>query len=733
MLRLTLRTLLAYLDDTLSPAEARDIGQQIADQPAINDLVARIKSAMRKRRLMADSPDPDRAEIDPNDAAEYLDSALSPSRVTDLEKLILENDQHLAEVASVHQILSLVLGKPIDVRAGAKERAYRLVKATSRTHRELDPVGPRRGSNLSESQRMAEMPTLPGQEAVPPNRWGTAVAGVFLAGLLVVAIYFTLKNPGQPALPPMALQDAGQTAPPNLEPPTQEPAADESSDESTTPTPTDGAEEGTPTESKPMDPEDDASPANVPEPVVPPVDEASARPADPAQPAVVLPMDPLDALPEVDPLAIPRPKPTMTNSTDEPAEDSSESPASDSTKSPADAETPATEAPAEASPAEPEELDSTIPLATYDSPTGIFLRESNGTWSRLKPRTFLYTSDLLANPAPGRSKLKLSNGVVVEMIGLTRARLSTEGPADTVALVLEKGRLVVTAPDKPTRLVIRVGESAWAVTFDGSPTRLAAEHRLESLPKLGEDRSARCEVDVSAITGRAEIVTADQAVALEAGQHIVLSSGQSAIVPRASGATPAWADASLDSSVLKLLDRMSNEIPLGDGPSRHYRELVDDNNKEVRAFAISGLEVMGEIDSLVSLLRHPKFDAVRAACFSSLRAIAQQGGDSLQAVQAGLMRMFPAEIAKSLLESIVGYSDINQRSRATFTKLIDQLGSEELALREAAIANLIELTGEDFDFDPDAVSQRRETATSRWKKWLATQTDETLRQLHPGL
>ena len=80
MLRLTLRTLLAYLDDTLPPAQARDIGQQIADEPAIGDLIARIKSVMRRRRLQADLPDPDHAEIDPNEVAEYLDSRLSAAR-----------------------------------------------------------------------------------------------------------------------------------------------------------------------------------------------------------------------------------------------------------------------------------------------------------------------------------------------------------------------------------------------------------------------------------------------------------------------------------------------------------------------------------------------------------------------------------------------------------------------------------------------------------------------------
>jgi hypothetical protein len=34
MLRLTLRTLLAWLDDVLSPGEIHDIGQQVQEAPA---------------------------------------------------------------------------------------------------------------------------------------------------------------------------------------------------------------------------------------------------------------------------------------------------------------------------------------------------------------------------------------------------------------------------------------------------------------------------------------------------------------------------------------------------------------------------------------------------------------------------------------------------------------------------------------------------------------------------
>src|SRR5688500_13622937 len=114
-LRLTLRTLLAYLDDTLPPAEARDIGQRLGENEAIQKLVDRIRTVTRRRRLMAYDPEPEHATIEPNDIAEYLDNVLDADRVTELERLCLESDTTLAEVACVHQILSMVLGAPAEV------------------------------------------------------------------------------------------------------------------------------------------------------------------------------------------------------------------------------------------------------------------------------------------------------------------------------------------------------------------------------------------------------------------------------------------------------------------------------------------------------------------------------------------------------------------------------------------------------------------------------------------
>src|SRR5215213_9738694 len=125
--RLTLRTLLAYLDDTLGASEIKSIGEKVAESDAAQELIARIKQVTRRRRLTA-PPSTGPGAFEPNDVSEYLDNTLDPEKVADVEKQCLESDVHLAEIAACHQILTLVLGEPALVPPKAKERMYALVK-----------------------------------------------------------------------------------------------------------------------------------------------------------------------------------------------------------------------------------------------------------------------------------------------------------------------------------------------------------------------------------------------------------------------------------------------------------------------------------------------------------------------------------------------------------------------------------------------------------------------------
>ena len=146
-MRLTLRTLLAYMDDLLEPQDAIQMGKRIEENKVATELVHRIRTRMRLLRLGAPKVDGKGLGADANTVAEYLDNSLAAERVPDFEKMCLESDMHLAEAASCHQILAAVLDKPAVVDPALRLRVYNLIaraddfaeaSAAESLHSELD-------------------------------------------------------------------------------------------------------------------------------------------------------------------------------------------------------------------------------------------------------------------------------------------------------------------------------------------------------------------------------------------------------------------------------------------------------------------------------------------------------------------------------------------------------------------------------------------------------------------
>lgn len=236
MPRLTLRTLLAYIDDTLAPAEARSLGRKVADSEEARELVERIKRVTRRRGLKTPVPaHADDETADPNTVAEYLDNTLDADTITQVEETCLGSDVNLAEVAAVHQILTLVLTEPVRVPPRAHRRMYGLVPAPAsrpnrRPNKTLLPVS---GTRPPESDRPdaddADAALLLGMKRYSASnsragRLALVGVGVALAGLLACAVYMALPHQGggPPELAPGNSFALLPTAPPKereVEPP----------------------------------------------------------------------------------------------------------------------------------------------------------------------------------------------------------------------------------------------------------------------------------------------------------------------------------------------------------------------------------------------------------------------------------------------------------------------------------------------------------------------------------
>ena len=205
-MRLTLRTLIAWLDDTLTPAEVRTIGQQVADSPFAKELVERLQRVTRQRRLTFPGDGGSEA-TDANVVAGYLDNQLTPDHVAEFEKRCLTSDVHLAEVASVHQILSLI-GQKAKVPADAKLRMYRLVRGREAS-REQAPRPPKVGSSAPKPPVTEPIAAWSGPSTARRSSLERALAAGFVLLLIAVlgwtAIYSLRPDP---EAPPIAVNNA---------------------------------------------------------------------------------------------------------------------------------------------------------------------------------------------------------------------------------------------------------------------------------------------------------------------------------------------------------------------------------------------------------------------------------------------------------------------------------------------------------------------------------------------
>jgi hypothetical protein len=126
VMRLTLRTLLAYLDNTLDPQDADDLRQKLSESGRATELVQRIRNTLASRDLASPSPQAVGPVEEANVISEYLDSTLPSEQVAEIERACQESDLHLAEAAACHQILTLVLGRKAEVSPELRQRIYQL-------------------------------------------------------------------------------------------------------------------------------------------------------------------------------------------------------------------------------------------------------------------------------------------------------------------------------------------------------------------------------------------------------------------------------------------------------------------------------------------------------------------------------------------------------------------------------------------------------------------------------
>jgi hypothetical protein len=198
-MRLTLRTLLAHLDRTLDADDDAAIAEKLKGSEFASKLVERVLACLASDSIAAPSPLATGTADDPNRIGEYLDSVLAAEQVAEVERICLESDPHLAEVAACHQVLTLVLAKPADIPMSLRHRVY-----------EMDPAaGQRTGQRTGATNGSFSVPT----DVSPIGTMGSGLAQsgpnsdtmpVPLAGMTMGGTEVTA-----PPVSPVGLDDSG--------------------------------------------------------------------------------------------------------------------------------------------------------------------------------------------------------------------------------------------------------------------------------------------------------------------------------------------------------------------------------------------------------------------------------------------------------------------------------------------------------------------------------------------
>jgi hypothetical protein len=438
-LRLTLRTLLAYLDDTLDPGEIKSIGEKVGDSTTAQETIARVKKLVRRRRLTTPPFTGPGARFDANTIAEYLDNALDSDTVTELESFCLEKDPtadlYLAEVASCHQILTLVLGEPVMVPATAKQRMYGLVQGREAIPFRKPPTA------VNNPQLPASSPDMDLDDGNPflglsPRKspwlaWAVpAIAALLLVGA-GLALFFALPHltdePRKPSVP-IANNDSNK------------------------------------------DKDRDTGPAKDKDATGPAKDKDAAGPAKdkdaagPTKDKDAVPTKDKDAVPTKDKDAVPtKDKDAVVKDKDGGMKDGGKEP------------TPGIERPVAASVVKAE-------VATYNfdrnNPT-ILLQKQENTWKRLPPNARVSSAEQLVALPGFPCAVKTDKGVNLVLRGFL-PQFATPGIEVTTRLLdcsatlhqnsnvdadltLHRGRLHISNGTQPATVILRFWKEAWII------------------------------------------------------------------------------------------------------------------------------------------------------------------------------------------------------------------------------------------------------------------------------
>lgn len=712
-MRLTLRTLLAYLDDRLSPANARELGQKIVKSPFATELADRIKSVVRRRRLAADSGE--HKNIDANLIAEYLDDQLTPELVALIEKEILGSDHSLAEVAAVHQILGL-LSDPVEISE----------PLTNRLHK-LDPFANQPEDDQAKTETAAD---AAGWKPLAPQAAAARRSPMLLLVLMVVgwlALLFTdshLFDNG--TTPPVAASDKPDT---ELDNEAIVAGEDDASEEVKGKIP-DGATQVSEPVSNPVAASDTPTDgtvnniaASVPEkskPVVAPSDAAAMNPS-----AVV---------------ASPANAPSATDRT-EPDANATAAAAANTAAEMKPELGPETSKPDNSS-SEPEIVIPAQLFEVRDESRMHLLHETDGrAWTWAVENNADSVSDWgarlstvvsgIAEPfhltvigkeagwsatVPGSSLFRTVSTAPsgVELFD-GRLVLQRQGAAN------EAGTFSLVANGTPITITLPQGDDKVGVSVIPLPAEVSDSDEEDSLSLFPFDSPTIVTIYAADNIVTLSLAGRDEPITIARGKAWQWNTAED--LPSAAGTqlVPEWVFQATKPQPELTKSLMEEAVSVIRGESSVTTGAVTlstNRNPQLASWGVQLTTITRNVEQLTSYLLQPNEEVVRRQAIAGLRLIIQQSDRGRGRVHSVLETRLSNTELENAMRMLAGVSRTAAEDRFVSGWLVEMLSSSRVALREMAIVNLEELTKERFAFFADDDAGRRGSAVRRWERML---------------
>jgi hypothetical protein len=753
--------MLAYMDEILDPEDQQQLQVKIETSDYAGELVHRMRDSMRRLRLSAPQILGAGLGLDPNSIAEYLDNTLPVEQVTDLERICLESDLHLAEIASCHQVLTMVLGQPADVDPDVRARMYSIPEKCKQL-RVKDSQSEEKSADSTVEQPAGDVP-LSGQtdwsdRSHVPDYLRTSHRGpvqilakiLAIAAVLIAVGYFGLSwfrgpftdrsevangptasgstvGDAQPLTDPLKVAAADHSIPSDLpaDPPAEVGASHSNSVTENAP----GNDPPAASESKDM-----------------PLAEGTNS---------------ADSAIDLEPTELKREGTAVT--------DSSEAPGTQTTGAISQSEqhTPATigsataplaagtgrDLPTNVSVANPQSdavpvaengddadvvankpaANKPVELGTFWADRSVLLRldPTQQDWVPLVTGTSLGVGDQLMALPTFRPTIALESGIGITLSGATSVKLdrSTLQLADTTKSVplLEVvfGRVVlINSGEAGNALVLVVNNVAQTIQL-GEDVRLAIEIRRRWVPGCDPEVTP-APIEATAYTADGGIDWADQngVTPIDVAAQWNFATGKP-IETVSLDSTPIWLTEEPSSRLArKAAEEIGEHLQPGKPVRTGLLELAGSRRKEVRALATQCGAYVGQFVPFVSALHDSDQRSVWPEHIRTLRKAIALSPDSALRLRQVLADQRGGEAATDLFEMLCGYraEDLGrtpeEMKAGVLGKLIGWLENDHLDYRVLAAYNLNQITGKNLLQNPAANPHDRAQGVKRWRQRL---------------